>query len=435
MLRFLLDSGADIDQTNSAGESALLLAVSAGSPDAVAFLLERGATCASDRLIAAAAESRSLQVFNLLIARRKVVPSRPALLFALNAATRATSLEIVKRLLELGAPADPTDVGLQPAHNPLRQLDFDCGNGTSNSLDVVHIAEILISHGAPLNHIDDFGKDPLMCAVKSNHTVAANTLISRGARIHQVETSHGANALQLAIMHLEDILNAPTSLNRQQASDACLSIFLLLCAMDRQENRSQLAKDAVNRAEHRIVQDMIVGTRYMKSVAFPSTDLLLSLLDGRKQPSANFTLFLQKHQDSLLSTGADPSFDDTMRKHLVHHGFVHPVIDVIMPFLKALPYMAPSLLGKREENVQFDLGAFCNGMLALLNHRLDSNEQIISLSYAQLPVDDPIKLALLNSAKNMLRKLAAHGDDVEVRKLSPCFSRLFEICLENTSHD
>ena len=159
----LLAAGADPNQKNRFGNSALTLAIGTGSLEIVTALVDAGAdlkaTGKKDHPLHDAASADQVDIVKLLLARGADVDARDA---AGRTPLRAVSpfanrVEVIKVLLEAGADPSAQDGDQEETalHHAVWHLNYD-------------LAELLIAHGADPAIADRDGMTPLQMAMDKN---------------------------------------------------------------------------------------------------------------------------------------------------------------------------------------------------------------------------------------------------------------------------
>jgi ankyrin repeat protein len=221
----LLRIGAQVDQTNCAGETPLIVAVRLGQADVVHALLVAGASTqvrdndgltalhhaagsGASELLAALIESgadvdarrrdgstplmmtRSAEAAQTLLqAGAELEVRTPSGMGALAAATRRGDVEVVRHLLAAGADPDATtDLGEAPLHFAVEGHYPD---------DPPDLFAALLDAGADVDEEDDSGITPLMIAAVRADPGAVEYLIERGADVG-IRDRTGRTALLLA---------------------------------------------------------------------------------------------------------------------------------------------------------------------------------------------------------------------------------------------
>jgi len=201
-MRLLLDRGADVNARAKSRFSALMVAAQYQEGDAaINLLLDHGATVAPPEgappifnanpfsLAAYAGNSRSLKRLKdaggkiddayIAIGTSRTTPMLGAFKFG--------DVEVIKTLLDLGAPVDFAD------GNQITMLSRCVLNHE------LELAKMLIARGANVNATDKLGMTPLLWAASSDFgdTAMAELLLKSGARA-DAKNRDGRTALELA---------------------------------------------------------------------------------------------------------------------------------------------------------------------------------------------------------------------------------------------
>ena len=159
VVKFLVDSGADINIQNEDGWTALMLAADGGRTEAVEFLVENGAD------------------INIQQGRNGNT--------ALIQAARWRHAEVVKFLVENGA-----DINVQNNSGFTALMEAADGGRTE-------AVESLVENGADINVQNEDGWTALMLAADGGRTEAVESLVENGADIN-IQNEDGWTALMLA---------------------------------------------------------------------------------------------------------------------------------------------------------------------------------------------------------------------------------------------
>jgi ankyrin repeat protein len=115
----------------------------------------------------------------------------------LHLAAAALKVVAARRLLERGA-----DVNAENRRGALA-LHYACdprpNAGTWNPERQTEVIQLLVSHGAELDHADRGGVTPLHRAVRARSAPAVRTLLAAGARVQPQSGRHGSTPLHLAV--------------------------------------------------------------------------------------------------------------------------------------------------------------------------------------------------------------------------------------------
>ncbi|MEJ2317473.1 MAG: ankyrin repeat domain-containing protein [Gammaproteobacteria bacterium] len=193
MIKLLLDNKADIEQTNSASETALMMAINRQRIESVKLLLKRGADVLRPRsslgnsVLHYAAMGDSVELVQALLAQEARMDTQNAygLTPAMVASARGKA-GIVGLLIDAGA-----DIDL--AGNPGRNTALSVAAGN----DHVDIIKLLTGNGAMTDTRDKLGATALIWAVGREHTESARALLSAGAN-PDIQDNAGRTALMIA---------------------------------------------------------------------------------------------------------------------------------------------------------------------------------------------------------------------------------------------
>eukprot|EP00854_Cymbomonas_tetramitiformis_P015332 gene15332-18137_t len=156
-VRELVNSGANVNESNQHGRTALHLAAVAGNAATVRLLVEEGS------------DVDSLDRDNCT---------------ALMLAAPLGHVETISTLVSLGAEVN------QVAHNGVTALMLAAGRGQ------VETVQVLLDSGAAINHVDQDGRTALMISVGWQRLKTVRVLVDRGADF--LVTAGGETALSLA---------------------------------------------------------------------------------------------------------------------------------------------------------------------------------------------------------------------------------------------
>lgn len=211
MVSLLLEKGANPNCQNSVGETALFFTVQ--NQGITELLIKHGADVnikATDgrTLLSETIKSRSLDTTNYVIQHGAILDfSSSAYLDTFNACIKEENLDFVKLFVESGININPT----KGSHTPLmcaamsksgKCLDYLLNSGADiNALDhsqssplilacsfynsdLPQVIELLIDHGANVNHQDNSGWSALFTAVHNKKIESAKILIEHRADIN-----------------------------------------------------------------------------------------------------------------------------------------------------------------------------------------------------------------------------------------------------------
>ena len=164
-VRKFLAEGGDPNAHNEFGETLLETATNWNHPDAVRFLLERGANPNQCR------------------------PAGECALYI----SAAKDTEILRMLVKAGADVNRATDKL--GYTPLGRVAgnqseiftrlLSTGGYHGQIPNSIESAQILLRAGANVNHIDSFGESPLRTAMRLNNLEMARLLLASGADVHQ----------------------------------------------------------------------------------------------------------------------------------------------------------------------------------------------------------------------------------------------------------
>lgn len=179
----LVESGADVNQTNAYGHTPLILACNYGYEDLAQYLVDQGADVnvqgqdGGTALIAAA--SNSLALVDLLLSRGADVHARMAngtgvmTQFTIGIIRDRVPMELGEVLLAHGADVDEAlTTGKAEGYTPLMMA------ARNNQEELV---QFLIDHGADVNAVAADGATPLSLAEDEGHENIVGVLKAAGA--------------------------------------------------------------------------------------------------------------------------------------------------------------------------------------------------------------------------------------------------------------
>ena len=231
-IKRLLELGADIQQLDYDGWSALHFAATYSNPEIIEYLLSLGMTVnMTDKsgqtpLMCACLEGgRSDNIKRLLELGADIQQLDYDGLSALHFAATYSNPEIIKYLLSLGMTVNMTDKSCQTLlmcacleggrldnikrllelGADIQQLEFNAGWSALHfaaTYSNPEIIEYLLSLGMTVNMTDKSGKTPLMCAcLEGGRLDNIKRLLELGADIQQLEFNAGWSALHFAARH------------------------------------------------------------------------------------------------------------------------------------------------------------------------------------------------------------------------------------------
>ena len=180
IVELLLESGANVNHRNKAGNTPLLEACSQGHTTIAQMLLDHGADIdaptepTSDSALTWACTLGNDSVVEILLKRGADVEHRTkdgctALMFA----ALAGHVKVTRLLLEHGAK-----INVESDSNKDSPLTFACWKGHKK------VVQLLLEHRANLEHRTKEGFTPLMFAALGGHTDVAGLLLERGAAVN-----------------------------------------------------------------------------------------------------------------------------------------------------------------------------------------------------------------------------------------------------------
>ena len=173
----LLKRGADVNATNRAGMTPLMMAASRGHLEAVKLLLEKGADVKAESIFGTAlkqaAAGRHLEIVKLLLAKSDLSVTDNFGWSVLMRAVESGSLEMVELLLAQGV-----DVNAQAKDGRTALM-------IAASRKRPEIAKLLLERGAEANAKNQDGETALFSAVESGDPEVAEILLDNGAAIDE----------------------------------------------------------------------------------------------------------------------------------------------------------------------------------------------------------------------------------------------------------
>jgi len=194
-VRVALKDGADINVSNTSGETALFLAADQGQLDVVKFFLEKGALVNTKdstygaTALCMAAQNGHAEIVKLLLANGAEVndqlrDGRTALWQAANKGRT----EVVRVLLENGA-----NVQMKRTADAVTPLIIAAQDGHTD------VVRLLLKNGSDVNaKTKGTGVTPLMLAAGDGHFDLVKLLIENGADVNSVATTNKVPALWMA---------------------------------------------------------------------------------------------------------------------------------------------------------------------------------------------------------------------------------------------
>jgi ankyrin repeat protein len=208
----LLELGFAVDTQDDQGASALLRACGAGHREIAACLLDAGADPALAARsgvtpLAAAVAARREALVALLQNKVSADQRLPNDATALMVATAMGYPEIAEQLLDAGADVNAVDAGGRSAMHAAAQFGFE----HNDSLRARRLFDVLLRHGADINHADSEGKTPLLLLLGAQLRPGSDCdathigalvplLLEAGARVEHAD-QRGVTALHACAMH------------------------------------------------------------------------------------------------------------------------------------------------------------------------------------------------------------------------------------------
>ena len=186
IVELLLESGANVNHRNKAGNTPLLEACSQGHVEAVHMLLDRGAGIDTptettlDSALTWACTLGNEHIVELLLSKNTNVEHRTkdgctALMFA----SLAGHVEVARMLFD-----DRAEINVESDSNKDSPLTFACWKGHQE------VVELLLDRKADIEHRTKEGFTPLMFAALGGHKEVAYSLLRHGALVN---TPSGSN--------------------------------------------------------------------------------------------------------------------------------------------------------------------------------------------------------------------------------------------------
>jgi ankyrin repeat protein/beta-lactamase regulating signal transducer with metallopeptidase domain len=196
IVRMLIAAGAKVNYVNRQGWTALIEAADEGSYESAEVLLKAGAdvnlTGAGNNrtALAMAASEGHTRVFSLLVQAGADIFSMSGEGSPMHRAAEEGQLNVVKRLIDLGADAGARD---EDGRAP---LSFAAEEGHSD------VVEYLLRSGSNVNDSDDDRRTALSYAAAERNFDIVNMLITAGGET-MIEDSNGMTALDYAVEELD----------------------------------------------------------------------------------------------------------------------------------------------------------------------------------------------------------------------------------------
>ena len=416
ILKTLLKMGAGVNRTGIMGSTALGFACQNGSLEATTLLLQAGADpnlATFDKFspLFAAACAGSVPIFNLLIQHgASFFPNQLIAHQALAEAVRGGHLEMAVLLLQAHVPVE-----LVPFNKEADNL-LIIAMGALKGDALINMLTLLLKHHIPLNRTDNEGNDALMLAVKAKNVNAMYMLLVHGAGVGQINT-RGQNALHIAVDALD---KTATESGLAMAGDAEILVDLL-GLIQRQHNFFELHSEATIRAEHLLTREIILVYWAFQQKGLPINELVEMHISAGAL--LNFT------QSAILASGAGLS-QKTIDLGLSDAGICPPLIEVMRPYIAALPQIKFKLFGTIQGDIDKLIRIYLSGIATTLEQiRVKAGEYWTP--YPSYGSNDKVFMTLNQIANIELNWLIQGGLEAESIFLTPVFETLFENCFNH----
>jgi ankyrin repeat protein len=228
LIKFLINTGADINDRDDSGYNALRIAAGYGHTEIVKLLLANGANVNSvdndsfTALMSASGYGHTEIAKLLIAAGADVCTNNIASRTALMMAAFNNYPEVAKLLIEAGA-----DVNAKDDTSGTALIDA-AQNGHTN------VVNLLINAGADINARDN-DMTAILFAAQNGHTDVVNLLINAGADINARDNKYGGTALIWAVheMYTEIarlLINAGADVNYKDATEEGRSALIWAAA-------------------------------------------------------------------------------------------------------------------------------------------------------------------------------------------------------------
>ena len=129
---------------------------------------------------------------------------------ALCFAASSCDLDLVKKLIDLGAHVNPKGFSTTPLLYAAQGESEESTLSEENQKIQIEIIDLLLEKGRKLKHVDDGGDTALTNAVRCNHVLIAKHLIDKGIQVNGAKSKNALKPLQIArdkkFKDLEDML-------------------------------------------------------------------------------------------------------------------------------------------------------------------------------------------------------------------------------------
>lgn len=328
IVKILLAHGAEINQTNQMGFTALIQSCKINSLELTTLLLQAGADpniADKDQRtpLVYAATNNAVEIIKLLLGyRAKLFTDKHYGWHALLQAVAGGHLEVATYLLEKKVPIK--------THTNLINLSF---NTKGNEDNHIRMLQLLLRYGASILGPDFQGNDALMLAVKEKKLKVMSFLLNMGAKVGQLN-----NLNQNALLIATDELSASLLCDLRQAAVNAEILVRLLVRAQTQPNWLDLRKQAIHEEQPPITREII-----MLSPAWP---LVLAQKDIdipnlKVTDLVGFDNFIQ----FAVTASPDILFSKKIDYMLSLKGFGPAIIKLIQPYILALPQLKSQLFG------------------------------------------------------------------------------------------
>ena len=419
-VKILLAHGAEINQADEFGRTALSLSCANKSLELARLLIYAGANPNEADLhektpLVYAASCGSIELVKLLISHGAQLFSQKNYGYkALEHAVQSGHIEVASHLLQLHVPTE-----LVSFNNDARNFIIQSIGWYGDSNNLISMLMLLIQHGASLKGVDERANDALMNAVMYKKPEVISFLFKQGAKIGQINKNN-QNALHIAM----DALNISASdSGPTMGLDSDILVSLLIQAQI-QSDWFDLRKQAINRHQHPLTRELILLSWAWPLVAkdFPIENLVRNILNLKEVE--NFIQFSISASPEILTS-------QKIDYMLSLAGVCPPLIGHIRPYIEALPQIKTQLFGNSSTIHASSGVSFFVGIGASLEFLRDKDTRYLH-RYKDELADQLIFKALNQVADIELNQLIDNSLEIETSDIAPIFSTLFEICLNST---